>query len=73
MRAFFPHIMASTPYIMLVTKNQSAMESVATFLARQCEGKTTRTKHAVMKATGGNSGCMTRSMVSTEKRRRIKG
>lgn len=72
MRTLFPHMTASTPYITLVIKSQNAMESVATFPARQCQGMTKRTEHAAMNAIGGNSGCMTgKCLVLMEKIKRI--
>ena len=59
MLTLFPQMSASTPYVILAIKSQKEMESVATFPARQCQGRTMSTEIAEKKATGANSGCMT--------------
>jgi len=57
MLTFPAQMIESIPYIMLRMNNQAMIESVATFLARQCQGNGRRSENAEIKATGANSGC----------------
>jgi hypothetical protein len=50
---------ASTAKMIFVTKSQAMIDNVATFPARQCQGRARRREKAARKATGANSGCMT--------------
>jgi len=55
-RTLLAQITASIAYIMFKANSQPMIERVATFLARQCQGKGSRSDNAAMKATGANSG-----------------
>jgi len=51
------HTMAFTPYMTLTTKSHEIIARVATFRARQCQGRGMRTRTAPRKANRGSSGC----------------
>jgi len=64
MSTLLPHINASTAYIKFEINSQPIIESVATFPARQCQGRGRRSDKAASRATGPNSGWTADGMMS---------